>query len=107
MTPPSDMPGHTWQVHLSRAVADSLLRIQRRASQEGRGEECLAAFRHIVKRMHSDPTTLGEPLYRLPGLRLLVRTVAVRPIAVVFGVSEDHPLVFIRSAKLLTRQSGA
>ena len=105
MTPPAQNPGQPWGVHLSHVVADSLLRIQRQASEEGRGEECLAAFRHVVERLQSDPTTIGEPLYRLPGLHLMVRTVAVRPLAVIFGVSEDHPLVFIRSVRLLSRQS--
>jgi hypothetical protein len=102
MTPPPENAGYMWKVYLSRAVADSLLHIQRQATEEGRGEEAVAAFRQIVNRLHSDPWGLGEPLYRLPGLRLMVRSVALRPLVVHFGVSEEQRLVYIRSAKLLS-----
>ncbi len=102
MMPPPENAGHVWKVHLSKAVADSLLRIQRQATEEGRGQEALAAFRQIVKGLYSDPTGQGEPLYRLPGLHLLIRSVALRPLVVHFAVSEDQPLVFIRSVKLLS-----
>jgi hypothetical protein len=103
MTRPPENPGHVWQVHLSQAVAESLFDIQAQATEEGRGEEALAAFRQIVARLHSDPMGVGEPNYRLPGLRLLIRRVAVRPLVVHFAVSEDRPLVFIRSVKLLSK----
>jgi hypothetical protein len=102
MTPPPENAGQLWQVHLSKAVADSLLRIQRQATEEGCGQEALAAFRQIVKGLHSDPRGLGEALYRLPGLHLLARSVALRPLVVHFAVSEEQPLVFIRSVKLLS-----
>jgi hypothetical protein len=102
MMPPPENAGHTWKVHLSKTVADSLLGIQRQATEEGRGQEALTAFRQIVKGLRSDPTAQGEPLYRLPGLHLLVRSVAISPLVVHFAVSEDRPLVFIRSVKLLS-----
>jgi len=60
------------------------------------------AFRWTIQRLKLDPTALGEPLYRLPALRMLVYTVVVRPIAVDFGVCTDRPMVFIKDIKLLT-----
>jgi hypothetical protein len=59
------------------------------------------AFRQIVERLQLDPTEFGEPCYRLSALRMQVRTVVVRPLAVDFAVCEDHPLVFIKGATLL------
>jgi hypothetical protein len=62
----------------------------------------LAAFRRILRAMQTDPHALGEPLYRLRALRIQIRSVAVRPLVVDFGVSEDFPLVFFRAVKLLS-----
>jgi hypothetical protein len=83
-------------------IAQALRQIQRRAAREGRGEEVLSAFRQIARQLQADPVNLGEPLYRLPNLRMQVRSVAVRPLVVDFGVCEDRPLVFLRSVKLLS-----
>jgi hypothetical protein len=49
-----------------------------------------------------DPLDVGEPAYRLPTLRMQVRTVIVRPLVVDFGVCEDQPDVFIKGVKLLS-----
>src|SRR5208283_193021 len=42
------------------------------------------------------PLTFGEPHYRLPALKLLVRQAVVSPLVVDFAVHEDRLLVFIR-----------
>ena len=44
----------------------------------------------------------GEPLYRLPALRLLVRQAVVLPLVVVYAVHEDQALVLIRGFKVLS-----
>ena len=93
---------HRYDVHFSGAMADRLRQIQRQASLEGRGEAVLAAFRQIVQRLERDPLDFGEPLYRLPALRLRVRQGAFRPLFVDFAVHEDRPLVFIKGIKLLS-----
>lgn len=92
-----------FQVHGSAVIAQSLVTIQRQAKREGRGEDVLAAFRHITERLQTDPLNCGEPLYRLPALRMLIRSVAVRPLVIDYGVCEDHPLVFLRAVKLLSQ----
>ena len=61
----------------------------------------LDAFRQAVERLHKDPKNFGEPLFRLPVLRMQVCTAVVRPIAIDFAVCTDRPLVFIKGVKLL------
>jgi hypothetical protein len=62
----------------------------------------VAPLHHIYQRLQDDPNTLGEPVYRLPGLRMQVRTCIVPPLLVHFAVCEDQPLVFLKGVKLLT-----
>jgi hypothetical protein len=69
---------------------------------EGRGHEFLIALKSITERLETDPTVLGEPAYRLAGLRLQVRTCVVRPLVVDFAVHEEQPVVFIKGVKLLS-----
>ncbi|HEV3447366.1 MAG TPA: hypothetical protein VG099_22180 [Gemmataceae bacterium] len=91
-----------WEVHASGFIIKDLERIQRRAAGQGRGEKVLAAMRQIYRRLQRNPRTAGEPYYYLPGLRMHVRTITVRPVVVHFGVCDDHPLVFIKGVKLLS-----
>ena len=91
-----------YQVHYSKAIGESIRQLQRQATRRGQGKAFLAAFRRIVRAPQRDPNAVGEPLYRLPNLRLNVRTVVIAPLAIDFAVSEDHPLVFIKSGRLLS-----
>jgi hypothetical protein len=100
----SGQTGDEYEVHNSDAIAKAFLRLQRQATREGRGEEFLRAGRAVYDRLRRDPTAFGEPLYRLPALRLQVRCVAIRPLYVDFAVCEDRPLVFIKAVKLLAKQ---
>jgi hypothetical protein len=89
-------------LHHSGAIAAAIRRLHRRAWRQGRGTAVTRALRQIVRRLQLDPFHVGEPAYRLPGLRLHVRSVIVRPLVVDFAVSEDHPVVFIKGVKLLS-----
>jgi hypothetical protein len=100
---PSENHGQSYEVYASGAIAKALRQIQRQAVQEGRAEEVLSAIRRIEQRLRQDPFGFGEPLYRLPALRLQVRCSLVRPLAVDFAVSEDKPLVFLKSVQLLAK----
>jgi hypothetical protein len=93
--------GQSYAIHVSGAVAKRIKQLQKRAAQEGRGEQTLAALRQIAQRLTQDPFHCGEPLYRLPALRMPIRTVALGPLAVHFAVCEDRPLIFIKGAELL------
>ena len=83
-------------------MAERLRRLQRQAAREGRGQAMVAAFKRLVHRLQRNAPGVGEPLYRLSVLRMQVRTVVIRPLAVDFAVCEDRPLVFIKSIQLLT-----
>ena len=78
--------GPSYQVHGSGIIAATLRRLQRQAKREGRGEAMLTALRRIYDRLEQDPYSIGEPLYRLPGLRMRVRTVVVRPLVIDYAV---------------------
>lgn len=98
MTEPGRPP---YEVHFSRAVAERLRRLQRRASRAGRGDLLIHALRTIVHRLRHEPLTFGEPLYRLPALRLQVRCAVVRPLVIDFGVHEDRPVIYVKGVQSL------
>src|SRR5437016_2450565 len=91
--------GGPYEVHCSGVIAKSLRKIQRQASHEGRGDEVIAIFRQTLERLKREPGRFGEPLYRLPVLRMEVRAVVVLPLVVHFALCEDHPLVFIKGVE--------
>jgi hypothetical protein len=90
-------------VHISGAVGTELRALQRRAARLGFGPEVNDAFRRIVERLQRDPEVFGEPTYRLPTLRLHLRTAAIRPLLIDYAVSEDRPHVYLKGVKLLPR----
>jgi hypothetical protein len=89
-------------VHCSGAIAAAIRRVHRRASRQGRGTAVTRAFRRIIRRLERDPFHLGEEVYRLPSLRMQIRTAIVQPLVVDFAICEDRPLVFIKGVKLLS-----
>jgi hypothetical protein len=93
--------GQLFTVHYSGAVGKALRRIQRQASEEGRGEEFLHALRTIRQHLTHDPLQFGEPLYRLPSMRLQVQCGSVRPLVVDYAVYQDRAQVFIKGFRLL------
>jgi hypothetical protein len=93
----------SFQIAFSDLIAEAIRQLQRRASRQGRGEEFLVALRTVVERLHRNPNEFGEPLYRLPVLRMQVRCAVVRPLSVDFAGCEDRPLVFIKAVKLLSQ----
>jgi hypothetical protein len=74
-----------FRLEFSGVIADTIRRLQRRASREGRGKEFLSAIRKIAKRLRTKPATFGEPVYRLPNLRMQIRSAVVGPIYVDFA----------------------
>jgi hypothetical protein len=76
------------------------LHLQARAA--GRSKRFLASVKEILERLRADPVTFGEPLYRLPTLKLLVCHGLVSFVVVDYAVHEEKPLVFIRGFKMLS-----
>jgi hypothetical protein len=91
-----------YEVHGSSAIAQAIRNFHHRATRQGRGATLSKAIRQILDRLERDPFDVGEPAYRLAGLRLQVRTVIVRPLVIDFAVSEELPIVFIKGVKLLS-----
>ena len=71
------------------------------AVKENHQQEFLAALTEINRRLTEEPIEFGDPLYRLPLLKLQIRSAAIRPVFVEYGVSEEHPLVVLRRIKLM------
>jgi hypothetical protein len=103
--PRSAENGGRYEVHCSGLIAKRLKEIQKHAKEEGRGEHVLSAIRNIWHRLSDNPIEFGEPLYRLPALRMQVRHGIIRPLFVEFAVCEDEPLVFIKGITLLPAQA--
>jgi hypothetical protein len=59
------------------------------------------ALAQAIAKLRDNPEQLGEPLYRLPALRMQVFTAVIRPIAIELAVCTDRPLVFIKAVRLL------
>lgn len=89
-------PFPRYDVHISGDLTDLFIQLQERATLVGRGAHVLAAMREIVRRVSERPFEFGEPLYRLPVMRIQVRQGVILPLCVDYGVSEDRPDVYIR-----------
>ncbi len=94
--------GPTFAVHMATQTKLHLKHLHIEADHAGRGAEFVAAFRHIVRQLQQDPWTFGEPTFRLPALKLQVRTAANAMLVVDYGVHEEKSLVFIRGFKMLS-----
>lgn len=91
-----------FKVEMSEKTRSRLKEQQRDASLAGKGDAFLAALRRVSERLQRDPTVFGEPLYRLPELKLVMYQGAVLPLLVNYGVHEELPLVFVRSFVVLS-----
>jgi hypothetical protein len=100
MTNPGNGP--VYQVKLSKKIVKAIKELHEQAATQGRGQRYLASLETIHHRLQKDPRNLGEPLYRLPALKLLVYQAIVSPVAVHYGVHEEKPLVFLKGVQLLT-----
>lgn len=94
-----------FEVHLSGITAEEARQLQRQALHEGRGPAFILAFRSMTRQLTTTPRNFGEPLYRLPALRLQVRHAAVGPLLVNFAVHDHLPLVFIKGFVLLPHEN--
>jgi hypothetical protein len=92
----------TYRVHMSDVTRANVLELLKRAKAAGTAQRFFTAFRQIADRLRRDPSNFGEPLYRLPALRLVVHQAAVPLLAVVFGMHQDLPLIFIKGFKFMS-----
>jgi hypothetical protein len=66
------------------AKATSVLKAQHlEAALAGSGKKFISSLRQIHDRIRTDPKEFGEPLYRLPALKLIVYQAVVSPLVAV------------------------
>jgi hypothetical protein len=76
----------SFEIIISGVVSDALKELQRRASEAGMGKLYLAALRRIVHKLQTEARHFGEPLYRLPVSKFVVRLAIVSPLVVNYAV---------------------
>jgi hypothetical protein len=91
--------GNLFKVHGSKRVLNILKDLQERATESGRGEQFQAALQAMYDRLRKNPKGFGEPLYRIPALKLVVYLGVVNPVALQYAVHDEKPLVFLKWAE--------
>jgi hypothetical protein len=94
-------PTPDYNVPISGAIRELLIRLHDRAASDGQRDEFLSALRDISTKLKTEPVTFGEPLYDLHSLRLTVRLAVILPLSVEFAVYSDRRLVFIRDFRYI------
>jgi hypothetical protein len=82
-------------------VRQALKRIGERARQLGLFAEFASAIKALDGRLRSDPLQFGEALYTLRNAGLAVRTGAVAPLAMNYGVDRIRRIVYVSACWLL------
>jgi len=101
MTSHGNGPPLVYEIHFSGNAPEQVKQRFHEATKAGKGKRFLRALRTIIEHLRHHPHTFGDPLYRLPALKLLVYHGVVAPLLVDYGVHEEQALVFIRSVRVL------
>jgi hypothetical protein len=101
MTSQGDGQPIRYEVRLAKQIKNTIQQLHHQAAQRGQGHQFLDALRLIHDRLQRDPQQFGEPLYRLPALKLLVFQAIVSPIVVDYAVHQEEPVVFLKGVTLL------
>jgi hypothetical protein len=99
----SSAGGPHYQIIFSSDLPKVLRRLLQKADREEREEAFLNAFLQAVKNLQERPFDFGEPLYRLPVLRMQVRQAVIRPLGFNFAVHEEMPFVYLKGVKMLAK----
>jgi hypothetical protein len=98
--------GPGYRVGTTGPAEAAYLDITDRAIVAGVGHAVVEAMRQIRERLRIDPREFGEPMYRLPSMRMLVRCAAVGPLYVEYGVHDIERVVVIRRVRWLADPAG-
>lgn len=102
MTSRGNGPPLVYTVHFSGVTQELVKQRFQEAVEAGKGQSFLTTLRAVVDLLRRDPHSFGEPLYRLPALKLLVYQAVMAPLVVDYAVHEEQPLVFIRGIRVLS-----
>lgn len=79
-----------------------LLAITEAAKTKGTIQRVDSAFDAILKRLKVDPSTFGEPQYRIPKMSMTIRCAVITPLYIEYGVHDIQPIVVIRRVVALS-----
>jgi hypothetical protein len=89
--------GKLFQLVTCGSVRQALKELLVRAADLGLDEVVIQAVKQIQRQLTQDPFGFGEPLYRLPNLKMEVRLAIVPPLAVQYAVHQEKPLVYLKT----------
>jgi hypothetical protein len=95
-----------YKVVCAEVVLREFEELHHRAAWLGVDKAFLHAAKRIMEKLQSEPMVLGEPLYRLPNLDLVVCVGGVPPLLVYFAVNEARRFVIVQRFKLFLRNDG-
>lgn len=101
MTSQGNGPLSVYKVTLSAQAKKTVKQLHLQALQAGKSKEYLQSLRYVYERLRRDPLDFGEPLYRLPVLKMTVYLASAARMVVDYAVHEEQPLVFVRGLKIL------
>lgn len=84
------------------SVKENIKAIYKQARLDGIEESVLAALLELNRRLEKDPRNFGEPVYRRPKVKLVVRHAAIAPIYIRYAVHEEEPVVFLMEVTLFS-----
>ena len=90
------MNGREFTVVFTGLAREQYFSAVRSAESTDRPAELAAAMRHLIERLATKPTEIGEPMYRLQAMKMDVRQAALAPIYLEYGVHIAEPLVIVR-----------
>jgi hypothetical protein len=92
-----------YRIIVSGIIAASIKHEQMRARVDGKGEAFLSALEYVTARMIHDPHNLGEPIFPLRAIQVLVHLVFVPPLALEFAIHHDQPMIFLRRVSYIPK----
>ena len=94
-------PEPEFEVGISGAMRERVVRLHRHAVVDERGDEFLAALDAIIARLRADPTSYGEELFDLRVMKVTIKVAVRYPVMVEFAVYPDRRQVLVRTLRYL------
>jgi|GEM_PF-5270608 len=95
----ADEPGTPYKLVLNGWVRDRIKKLQRLALVVGQRDQLNVTLGEIDSALHNQPTTWGDPLKILHGLRMVQYRRFIRRLVVRYAVHLDHPIVWLTSVE--------
>lgn len=94
-------PPGNYEVSISGATRELIVRLYDTAATAGLRSEFLAALRTVLARLRIDPINFGEEVLDLRVMRLTIKVGVVLPVAVEFGIYPARRLVLVRTFRFV------